>query len=29
MGIVCEKFTGPATATLSTTAFAMRTAALR
>ena len=29
MGIVCEKFTGSATATLSTTAFAMRTAALR
>ncbi|MBS4005502.1 MAG: DUF882 domain-containing protein [Afipia sp.] len=29
MGIVCEKFTGPATATLSTTSFAMRTAALR
>ena len=29
MGIVCEKFTGPATATLSTTAFAMRTASLR
>lgn len=29
MGIICEKFTGPATATLSTTAFAMRTAALR
>lgn len=29
MGIVCEKFTGPATATLSTTAFGMRTAALR
>ncbi len=29
MGIVCEKFTGPATATLSTTSFAMRTASLR
>lgn len=29
MGIVCEKFTGSATATLSTTSFAMRTAALR
>ncbi|MGL4559174.1 MAG: DUF882 domain-containing protein, partial [Afipia sp.] len=29
MGLVCEKFTGPATATLSTTSFAMRTAALR
>jgi len=29
MGIVCEKFTGPATAKLSTTAFAMRTASLR
>ena len=29
MGIVCEKFTGPATATLSTTAFALRTASLR
>jgi uncharacterized protein YcbK (DUF882 family) len=29
MGIVCEKFTGSATATLSTTAFALRTAALR
>ena len=29
MGIICEKFTGPATATLSTTSFAMRTAALR
>lgn len=29
MGIVCEKFTGSAVATLSTTAFAMRTAALR
>ena len=29
MGIVCEKFTGPATAKLSTTAFALRTASLR
>ncbi|CAN5494161.1 DUF882 domain-containing protein [soil metagenome] len=29
MGIICEKFTGSATATLSTTTFAMRTAALR
>jgi uncharacterized protein YcbK (DUF882 family) len=29
MGIVCEKFTGSATATLSTTSFTMRTAALR
>jgi len=29
MGIICEKFTGSATATLSTTSFAMRTAALR
>ncbi|HEX7791069.1 MAG TPA: DUF882 domain-containing protein, partial [Afipia sp.] len=29
MGIICEKFTGPATATLSTTSFAMRTASLR
>ncbi|MES2601226.1 MAG: DUF882 domain-containing protein [Pseudomonadota bacterium] len=29
MGIVCEKFTGSATATLSTTSFAMRTASLR
>ncbi|MDO8981497.1 MAG: DUF882 domain-containing protein [Afipia sp.] len=29
MGIVCEKFTGSATATLSTTTFTMRTAALR
>lgn len=29
MGIVCEKFTGPATATLSTTSFALRTASLR
>ncbi|CAN5203464.1 DUF882 domain-containing protein [soil metagenome] len=29
MGIVCEKFTGPAIAPLSTTPFAMRTASLR
>ncbi len=29
MGIVCEKFTGSATATLSTMSFAMRTASLR
>lgn len=29
MGIVCEKFTGSAVATLSTTPFAMRTASLR
>jgi len=29
MGIVCEKFTGSAIATLSTTPFAMRTASLR
>ena len=29
MGIVCEKFTGSATATLSTTSFVMRTASLR
>jgi uncharacterized protein YcbK (DUF882 family) len=29
MGIVCEKFTGAAVATLSTTSFAMRTASLR
>ncbi len=29
MGIICEKFTGSATATLSTMSFAMRTASLR
>lgn len=29
MGIVCEKFTGPAITTLSTTPFGMRTASLR
>ncbi|MBN9584868.1 MAG: ATP-binding protein [Afipia sp. 62-7] len=29
MGIVCERFTGPAIATLTTTPFAMRTASLR
>jgi uncharacterized protein YcbK (DUF882 family) len=29
MGIICEKFTGSAVATLSTTPFAMRTASLR
>ena len=29
MGIVCEKFTGSAIATLSTPPFAMRTASLR
>jgi hypothetical protein len=29
MGMVCERFTGSATATLATTSFVMRTAALR
>jgi hypothetical protein len=29
MGMVCDRFTGTATATLATTSFVMRTAALR